>query len=162
MEWHFAGLHNKWTRQSLAVVGFGRPSLSPGGDGPGNWCPAYSVATSLAGATERDTRLAGAKRKELNEKDEESRVSKEVGSSASTVDGEVLDCGGSKEIEKERSSMEAADVVTALQPIYGIDRPFFHIDLTDAVDTAVRDARRADLSLERATGSAEEDASNGR
>jgi hypothetical protein len=28
--------------------------------------------------------------------------------------------------------------------VYGVDRPFFHIDLSDAVDAAVRDARKAD------------------
>jgi sodium-independent sulfate anion transporter 11 len=31
-----------------------------------------------------------------------------------------------------------------LMPLYGVDRPFFHIDLHDAVDAAVRDAKRQD------------------
>jgi len=29
-------------------------------------------------------------------------------------------------------------------PIYGVDRPFFHVDLVDAVDAAVRDAKKRD------------------
>lgn len=72
VEWHFAGVHNSWSRRALSHAGFGFPA----GDDLGNWCPTYTVA-------------------------EESR------------------------------------------PIYGVDRPFFHVDLHDAVDLAVRDAKMA-------------------
>jgi hypothetical protein len=37
--------------------------------------------------------------------------------------------------------------------MYGVDRPFFHIDLVDAVDAAVRDARARDASPQHATAS---------
>jgi sodium-independent sulfate anion transporter 11 len=33
--------------------------------------------------------------------------------------------------------------------VYGVDRPFFHLDLHDAVDAAVRDARTADQKESR-------------
>ncbi|KAH7333483.1 sulfate permease 2 [Rhexocercosporidium sp. MPI-PUGE-AT-0058] len=139
VEWHFAGLHNRWTRQALAVVGFGRPSLSAGGDGPGKWCPAYSVASSLAGATERDRRIAGARRKEVEERDEESRRGDgDIATVRGNGDGVVVDREMDLEPKHESDSRnkEEASETSGLEPVYGIDRPFFHIDLTDAVDTA--------------------------
>ncbi|KAG4434587.1 hypothetical protein IFR05_009943 [Cadophora sp. M221] len=140
VEWHFAGLHNRWTRQALAVVGFGRPSLSAGGDGPGKWCPAYSVASSLAGATERDRRIAGTRRKEVEERDEESRRGNgDIATARDNGDGVIVD----RELDLEPKTdgecckMEEASETSGLEPVYGIDRPFFHIDLTDAADTAL-------------------------
>lgn len=147
----------------MAVVGFGRPSLSAGGDGPGKWCPAYSVASSLAGATEGDRRAAGVRRKEVEERDEESRTGKEdIITVRLAGDGEKVDneINVEQKDEDESSSKEEASETSGLEPVYGIDRPFFHIDLTDAVDTAVRDARRKDLLLERASAAVTEEGSS--
>jgi len=163
VEWHFAGLHNKWTRKSLAVVGFGRPSLSPGGDGPGNWCPAYSVASSLAGATEKDRRLAGARKKEVNEMDEESRTNEKQSASAKiTGNGVSNDKDIKQEVDSQNVGGDSANKTKSREPVYAVDRPFFHIDLSDAVDTAVRDARRADLLLERGNRVVEDETSSER
>jgi len=162
VEWHFSGLHNRWTRQALAVVGFGRPSLSTG-DGPGKWCPAYSVASSLAGATERDRRVAGARRKEVEERDEERRRGdREIATARNDGDGVAVDREMDLEPKHEGESSNKAEASEAsgLEPVYGIDRPFFHIDLTDAVDTAVRDAKRNDLMLERARAAVAEEGSS--
>ncbi|KAF2267473.1 sulfate permease [Lojkania enalia] len=129
VEWHFANLQNRWTRRALATAGFGYP-VSQGSDTPGNWCPAYSVASSLAGATEEDKRVAGVREREVEGRDEERRRSgsKKVGGDE---DGD-----GECEINEK----------VGMEPVHGVDRPFFHIDLVDAVDTAVRDARRKDES----------------
>ncbi|ORY18639.1 sulfate permease-like protein [Clohesyomyces aquaticus] len=107
VEWHFAGLQNRWARRALAVAGFGYP-IPEGDERVGNWCPAYSVASSLAGATAEDRRKLGKLKREIGRGDEE------------RMQGE---------------------------PIYGVDRPFFHIDLVDAVDMAARDARRRDEAV---------------
>jgi sodium-independent sulfate anion transporter 11 len=163
VEWHFAGLHNRWTRQALAVVGFGRPSLSLGEEGPGRWCPAYTVASSLAGATEADRRIAGARRKEVEERDEESRRGDEGmaiardGVEHVTVNRETYH---EPKNECESSGKEDASKMSGLEPVYGIDRPFFHIDLTDAVDTAVRDAKRKDALLERTSAAIVDESSS--
>jgi sodium-independent sulfate anion transporter 11 len=119
VEWHFAGVHNRWTRRALAFAGFGFPAGNSL-DELGNWCPAYTVATSFAGATEEEQRELEGLRREMQSKDDE-KQSKATMASVSS--------------EKEKPT---------LTPLYGIDRPFFHIDLHDAVDAAVRDAKRQD------------------
>ncbi|OCK73292.1 sulfate permease [Lepidopterella palustris CBS 459.81] len=122
VEWHFAGLQNRWARRALAVAGFGYPVVE-GSDLPGNWCPAYSVASSLAGATEEDRRVTRARERKAKGQDEERRWE---GMEKSDGDGDVN--------EKKR----------VMEPVHGVDRPFFHIDLVDAVDTAIRDAMKRD------------------
>jgi sodium-independent sulfate anion transporter 11 len=129
VEWHFAGVHNSWTRRALAYAGFGLPA-SNSLDDLGNWCPAYTVVASLAGATEEEQRDLGNLRHETQARDEESRRAASKSSSASE--------------EKSVSASATAKERPSLAPIYGIDRPFFHIDLHDAVDAAVRDAEKQD------------------
>jgi sodium-independent sulfate anion transporter 11 len=124
VEWHFAGVHNRWTRKALAFAGFGFPAVVTA-DYTGNWCPAYTVAASLVGATNEEQKEAEALRREMEVKDEEQ--------GKGSTETNVFEVQSSSVGEKMRFS-----------PLYGIDRPFFHLDLHDAVDAAVRDARKAD------------------
>jgi sodium-independent sulfate anion transporter 11 len=124
VEWHFAGVHNRWTRKALAFAGFGFPATVTT-DYTGNWCPAYTVAASLAGATDEERKEVEAARRELHTKDEEQ--------GKESTEADELEVQSTSTSEKRR-----------FYPVYGIDRPFFHLDLHDAVDAAVRDARRAD------------------
>lgn len=121
VEWHFAGLNNRWTRRALAVAGFGYPVVR-GSEFPGHWRPAYSVASSLAGATEEEKRQLESRSREAKGQDEER-----------DGDGDVGAANGSSE-----------NKINGMEPVFGVDRPFFHIDLTDAVDMAVRDAMKMD------------------
>ncbi|KAH7412772.1 sulfate transporter family-domain-containing protein [Cadophora sp. MPI-SDFR-AT-0126] len=148
VEWHFAGLHNKWTRKSLAVVGFGRPSMSPNGDSPGNCCPAYSVASLLAGATEGDRRLAGARTKEVGELEEESRPDEKENATTEEMQWRTAKLP-SKEVDNPNTGGRGAIQTKSQNPVHGVDRSFFHIDLSYAVDTAIRDTRRVDRLSER-------------
>lgn len=142
VEWHFAGVLNRWTRRTLAVAGFGYPAADKLEE-LGNWCPAYTVASSLAGATDNDARQA--KERDSGGRDEEKR------SADVTVSGNEGDSIAAKAEDETSEKSECTNgngVVGAgdprLAPVHGVDRPFFHIDLVDAVDAAVRDARRKD------------------
>jgi len=115
VEWHFAGVHNRWTRRALAFAGFGTPSLTSDG-GLASWYPTYTVATSGASAAEAGPPNATAP--------------------ACNADSENHDSDN----EKSLSLVEKG----VCQPIYGVNRPFFHVDLHDAVDAAVRNAKRQD------------------
>jgi sodium-independent sulfate anion transporter 11 len=126
VEWHFAGVHNRWTRRALASADFGRPSTR-NVDAIGNWCPAYTVSTSFAGATLDDT-VEHRLRRKHTQLDEESGGTTAPKTGATGV-----------MVEEKRCQV----------PIYGVDRPFFHVDLVDAVDAAVRDARRRDTQERR-------------
>ncbi|KAJ6447070.1 sulfate permease [Purpureocillium lavendulum] len=125
VEWHFANVHNRWTRRALAAAGFGYPT-SKNPEAVRNWHPVYSIAATL---TEKDWPIIGSSRRSEIEVDEErtagARTPDSVGSSPTwgRPDGE---CDG-------RSAA-----------VSGVDRPFFHNDLQDAVDSAVKDARSKD------------------
>lgn len=43
VDWHFADVHNRWTRRALAVSGFGYPSAD-NVEALGNWRPAVTLA----------------------------------------------------------------------------------------------------------------------
>ncbi|KAF2866440.1 sulfate permease 2 [Massariosphaeria phaeospora] len=137
VEWHFAGVHNRWTRRALAISGFGYPATD-NADAIGNWCPAYTVSRSLAGATAADERQREQLTGEVQANDEERRAGPE---------GATVLKGQGRRISKEVDRTEIAvreSVQEKLEPIFGVDRPFFHVDLVDAVDTAVRDAKMRD------------------
>jgi sodium-independent sulfate anion transporter 11 len=134
VEWHFAGVHNSWTRRALAHAGFGLPAGDIL-DEFGNWCPTYTLATTLVGVTEDEQR-------NLEMLRQETQLHNKVGRRAASAPHNSkpdFQC----EDKVPSAFVDARDRPT-LAPIYGIDRPCFHIDLHDAVDTAVRDAKRRD------------------
>lgn len=124
VEWHFAGVHNRWTRKALAFAGFGFPATITAGH-TGNWCPAYTVTTSLAGATDDERKEIEASQQHIQSRDEEQ--------GKESTDTHALEMQSTSTSEKRR-----------FYPTHGVDRPFFHLDLHDAVDAAVRDAKKAD------------------
>jgi sodium-independent sulfate anion transporter 11 len=134
VEWHFAGVHNSWTRRALAHAGFGLPAGNTL-DEFGNWCPTYTLATSLSGVSEDEQR-------DLEMLRQESRIKSADGRRAAST---AQNGNPNYQCEdKVSGAFKNAEGQPTLAPIYGIDRPFFHIDLHDAVDTAVRDAKRRD------------------
>lgn len=135
VEWHFAGVHNRWTRRALAYAGFGLPAGNSL-DELGNWCPAYTVAAGLAGATEDQQRELEELRREVQARDVESR--------RATSDSQAQKSSATQKENKEQSTRSDTSTRPTLVPLYGTDRPLFHIDLHDAVDAAVRDAKRQD------------------
>lgn len=138
VEWHFAGLLNRWTRRALAVAGFGYPSADEPGE-VGNWAPVVTVASSLAGATDEDGRNIA----KLVSKDEEQYHAPGDGNSSSPSTPEAIETADKIEtvicLQTPSSTIRPKFV-----PVHGINRPFFHLDLADAVDAAVRDAKWKD------------------
>lgn len=146
VEWHFAHINNQWTRRALAVAGFGFPTT----DNPLSmihWSPRYMVAPLIG---------------ELPEKNQDGRILDEEeaceGVSSQKHNHLNRDCGG------PGAEGDAASATTSIKStfgrytnryisygkvqqcavLYGVNRPFFHIDLIVAVEAAVRDAHRAD------------------
>ncbi|KAJ5065591.1 sulfate transporter family-domain-containing protein [Bipolaris maydis] len=125
VEWHFAGVHSRWTRKALSFAGFGFPATT-NVDSMSNWCPAYTVTTSLAGATDEERKEMEIMKRSASVQDEES-------------------CKEAVESSEKQIHMSNPDTKMRFEPMYGVDRPFFHLDLHDAVDAATRDAKRADM-----------------
>jgi sodium-independent sulfate anion transporter 11 len=146
VEWHFAGVMNRWTRRALATAGFGRPSVGNATALEG-WCPAYTV--SVSSATEGGGKHGnGGERMHILDGQVSEKSSAElhpdVGAKnyCKNLSADDEEAGGVLVTERERRG----------EVVSGVDRPFFHVDLTDAVDAAVRDARRCeDLEAARRT-----------
>lgn len=144
VEWHFANVHNRWTRRALAASGFGYPT-SQNAEALGSWQPAYSIANILG---DKEIPPGGCNT---------------TASDVEATAGKSESKGASKRVSSEEDDTKFGDgdsAITAahtpaamIQPrrqmatVSGIDRPFFHADLLDAVDAAVRDARIKDQKL---------------
>jgi sodium-independent sulfate anion transporter 11 len=132
VDWHFANVYNRWARRALAVAGFGFPS----NDSPewlGRWKPAYTLAMLTGPSDKRD----GEKRM---------RNSRAAGGVVGhTKDESDMSLNRPKTPEEQPVATTSDGVPYArLGTVHGVDRPFFHVDLGEAVDVAERNAREKD------------------
>jgi sodium-independent sulfate anion transporter 11 len=128
VEWHFSGILNRWTRRSLAISGFGYPAA----DSPyrlGNWSPVYVVANTPAATASDD-------QEKCTWTDHVEKADDAMFQSAVVEEERRSERRGAMKLDNKR-----------LESVHGVDRPFFHIDLNEAVDAAVRDAKRKDEGL---------------
>jgi len=128
VEWHFANVHNRWTRRALAVAGFG--SMSKSAHSVTVWSPTYAVAGSVVTADDGDSipsERAG---------DEETLS----GNVPAEVWSEITDTSARDQTgaHSEAATPTSAQQIRRRHPINSVDRPFFHSDVNDAVVAAVR------------------------
>jgi sodium-independent sulfate anion transporter 11 len=143
VDWHFANIHNRWTKRALVSAGFGYPTERPDGLHH-RWKGIFSVAelggsSSAAAAAESDVnekvlrpaaiRRASQRGKVLEETDidvEQQAGSSEDGDLKDGVEGTQHESGGVPPLIRPRRI-----------PVHGINRPLFHIDLTSALQSAI-------------------------
>ncbi|KAH0439693.1 sulfate permease ii [Colletotrichum camelliae] len=116
VEWHFANVNNRWTRRALAAAGFGYPSVKD--ETLNRWKPIFSFAPVDA-ASNQAPRITS--QRSRDEEDTIAPSSKNVNDGVAPVAGR----GDGK--------------LAALQ---GMNRPFFHIDVAAAVESAVSNAEQ--------------------
>ncbi|KAK7422462.1 hypothetical protein QQZ08_009450 [Neonectria magnoliae] len=117
VDWHFANIENRWTKRALAAAGFG--FHTPRNDeSSGQWKAIFSIA-DLGGDDSAATAIA------LGEKGD--RVRQDI-EAVNTTNSQDSDKGFNK-----RSNSR----LTAVQ---GLNRPYFHLDLQEALDAAVTNA----------------------
>lgn len=121
VEWHFANVQNRWARRALARAGFGYPT-SQNPEALAKWKPIYSIAPIQDEPIPR-RHAPSDKRAFTTGSDEESQ--------------------GSPTLSRSTTSLETTGESSSAT-ISAVDRPFFHLDLHDAVEAAVRDARHKD------------------
>jgi len=139
VEWHIACINNRWTKRALVAAGFGYPVVKSSNEYQ-RWKPIYSVAeiggsSSAAAAAQREQneKLKQAESHPMNDDgtDEEMRI----GESSTDLDlhkqitGSKAYGGG-----QDRKGASGATRVAA---VHGLNRPFFHIDLTSALTSAI-------------------------
>ncbi|KAI1264598.1 sulfate permease, partial [Xylariaceae sp. FL1019] len=114
-EWHIADVNNRWTRRALAASGFGFPRVASA-EGA-SWNPIFSVAETgpqtSPEKTQEDVTSVGAK-------DIEAGLDRASSSSASD---------GARE----------SGTSVRLATLQGVNRPYFHIDVAAAVESAIAD-----------------------
>lgn len=149
VQWHFAHINNRWTKRGLAAAGFGYPS--PTSDtGFHRWKPIFSVA-EIEGSSS-----AAAHAEIVN--NQKAQNAHQPGDGHGDIEDGIKPTPHTTEIEThgiEESSDENSnstqddkfqkDLKTSkayqnrrkVAMVQGINRPFFHIDLTSALQSAL-------------------------
>jgi sodium-independent sulfate anion transporter 11 len=141
VQWHFACINNRWTKRALASAGFGFPS------GPSNefhrWKPIFSVAeiggsasAAAAAELEENRRASVGAGQQLHDIEKHSSSGKPV-VREDQIESETT--SSDHDLQKVLSSSKAysSGVKTKLAVLHGLNRPFFHIDLTNALKSAI-------------------------
>ncbi|KAL4902315.1 hypothetical protein BDW74DRAFT_158346 [Aspergillus multicolor] len=140
VQWHFAHVKNRWTKRALAAAGFGYPTPASD-DGFHRWKPIFSVteieghASAAAHAeivANENTRHAGdlesgLKRPSHATERETHGIEEESNSSIGDDDKLQRDLKDSKAYRNRRK----------MAMVQGVNLPFFHIDITSALESAL-------------------------
>ncbi|KAJ5956228.1 hypothetical protein N7501_010507 [Penicillium viridicatum] len=145
VQWHFAHVHNRWTKRALAAAGFGFPAVSD--RSALRWQRSiFNVAEILDGSLPGSMSHSHIGESEDWSKDVEDGLKVQESSASSSVMGVSRD-----EIQVVQTSERDAKVNThrrhgrsgvgtGMAVIDGINRPFFHVDLTSALKSAMADS----------------------
>lgn len=132
VEWHVAGLSSRWTRRAFGAAGFGYPpakSLDVSG-GKERLKTIFSVAATVGqdGHDEQDGIKTGGEK--IRVKDEESIVGlDDVDRVSSSLDNR--NGSGSTRVRS------ADGLPIGAAAVQGVNRPWFHIDVAAAVESAI-------------------------
>ncbi|KAK4125878.1 sulfate permease [Parathielavia appendiculata] len=123
VEWHFAGVANRWTKRALVASGFGAERKSSSGAASSSFDDGKGASSELLIAvaeTGNSGRSSDVKGSEVGTKAKEIDVEAAAASIASSSGGD-----GRK-----------------LVPLYGVNRPYFHADIETAVASVISSLER--------------------
>lgn len=146
VQWHFAHINNRWTKRALAAAGFGFPSPDSG-DGFHRWKPIFSVAeiegrASAAAHAEmvnnEQVQQQGLKSEDLEHgfKHDSHTVERETHGIEESSDSSSTDDKLQRDLKNSKAYRNRRKVAL----VQGLNRPFFHIDLTSALQSALANA----------------------
>ncbi|TKA83746.1 hypothetical protein B0A55_00043 [Friedmanniomyces simplex] len=143
VQWHLACINNRWTKRALASAGFGYPTPDDDAGGFRRWKPIFSVseiggADSAAAAAEDELRRRQSKAQQPQPDLESAQpeIDSLQGSSQHSLDKQLNASGA-------YAKTGGADARVAV--VQGLNRPFFHIDLTSALQSAIASSELHDL-----------------
>lgn len=122
VDWHFVAVTNRWTKRALGAAGFGFPSAKFL-DRLGEWKPIYSVAVTNQAVKNTYPTKGGEVGQDV-----------EVGGQPVAED-KISPVGSSNNSIRKGASATAYPGKVAV--VGGMNRPYFHIDLEAAVESAV-------------------------
>ncbi|KAK0964241.1 hypothetical protein LTR91_012748 [Friedmanniomyces endolithicus] len=144
VQWHLACINNRWTKRALVAAGFGYPTPDDDGAGFRRWKPIFSVseiggADSAAAAAEDELRRMQSKSQPQRDLESaQPEIDSMQGSSQHSLD---------KQLNASGAYANTGVVDTRVAVVQGLNRPFFHIDLTSALQSAIASSELHDLSL---------------
>lgn len=154
VEWHIACINNRWTKRALAAAGFGYPTPESEAGSFHRWKPIFSVAElggvdSAAEAAEWRENERALKRARTEDIEEAQRSQK---------------IAAKDFVDSEDSSAEALDLhqhlsnarpynkpISKIVVVHGVNRPFFHVDLTSALQSAIASIERKERAEQQRT-----------
>lgn len=146
VQWHFAHVKNRWTKRALVAAGFGYPTPTSD-DGFHRWKPIFSV-------TEIEGRSSAAAHAELVANEQTRQASAHGGNdlesgmkrTSHTVEREThgveeessnSSVGGEDKLQRDLKDSKAYRDPRQMAVVQGVNRPFFHIDISSAVEAAL-------------------------
>ncbi|GAO13438.1 uncharacterized protein UV8b_00576 [Ustilaginoidea virens] len=133
VDWHFAHIENRWTKRALAAAGFGFRSPKPApGEGAKHWKTIFSIA-DLGGSDSAAKAAEAAELAETTEKSE--KTDKLLGEVDAENDGSDVSHLSEKDAPRNPGSAQ-------LVAVHGLNRPYFHFDLQEAVEAAIANTER--------------------
>ncbi|EAA28274.3 hypothetical protein GE21DRAFT_6078 [Neurospora crassa] len=147
VEWHFAGVSNRWTKRALVASGFGVDSLRTakvqrenhkGGVQEVDQGPLVAIGPSVSASDIEAVPVGTSGSGSTDEKRPE-------GEGGATNGGMEKGSANGEDISTVPTATSADACALArdaggkrLVPVFGINRPFFHIDVATALKSAVR------------------------
>ena len=128
VQWHFAHIHNRWTKRALAAAGFGYPTPEYLAT-THKWKPIFSVAA----LHDDPFTVANKRRSKELARDVETGFPKEAAAQSTESEIERADRLSSEIRRASASSSSGAKKAI----VEGVNRPFFHVDLTTALHSAM-------------------------
>ncbi|PHH90367.1 hypothetical protein CDD83_3890 [Cordyceps sp. RAO-2017] len=123
VNWHFAQIENRWTKRALAAAGFGYRTPKPEpGTGIRHWKTIFSIA-DLGGS---DSAAQAAAMEEQQAEERKSLLEEEEERDPSSAVSRLSD----RDVPRDPGSAR-------LVAVQGLNRPFFHFDLQEAVEAAL-------------------------
>ncbi|GAB1204100.1 hypothetical protein APSETT445_002749 [Aspergillus pseudonomiae] len=146
VQWHFAHINNRWTKRALAAAGFGFPSPDAG-EGFHRWKPIFSVAEIEGSAS------AAAHAEMVNNEHAQHAIKSEdlehgLKHHSETTEREThgieesSDASSTQDdkLQRDLKDSKAYRSRRRVAMVQGLNRPFFHIDLTSALQSALANA----------------------
>lgn len=168
VQWHLACINNRWSKRALASAGFGYPTVvPPNADGSvQRWKPIFAIAeiggsSSAAAAAERQDNL---RRKQSTAQSDAERGLKGDGIERSNSQPNSDSSLNNDDLQKELAASKAYGgrgngqvQIKRVAVVQGLNRPFFHVDLTTALQSAITNVenRAAVQQAQKAFGTGE-------
>ncbi|KAJ5893353.1 hypothetical protein N7495_005044 [Penicillium taxi] len=148
VQWHFAHINNRWTKRALSAAGFGYPAPDSN-HGFHRWKPIFSVAEIEGEASaaahaelvnnERANDLEAGYKKQL-----ETTTEREASIESHSENADVIQ---EDKLHRDLKDSHAYRGRRRVAIVQGMNRPFFHIDLTAALQSAVANISNEPVDL---------------